>query len=130
MPKAPIANIIFGTMTLGYGGYGARVHDAATADAMLGTVSEFGHDQLDTCSDYGDGTCEQMLGELCAAERFGIATRIHPGNTRGHEPENLKRVFKESLGPPEDRQGQDPLFGDARQRHADRIDTVGRSGTS
>jgi aflatoxin B1 aldehyde reductase len=38
MPKAPITNIIFGTMTLGYRGYGARVHDAATADAMLGTV--------------------------------------------------------------------------------------------
>ena len=29
---------------------------------------------------------------------------------------------------PEDRQGRDPLFGDARQCHADRIDTVGRSG--
>jgi aflatoxin B1 aldehyde reductase len=72
---------------------------------MLGTVSEFGHDQLDTCSVYGDGTCEQMLGDLRAAERFGIATRIPSGsapgsaapNTRGHEPENLKRVFKESL---------------------------------
>ena len=106
MPKAPITNIIFGTMTLGYRGYGARVHDAATADAMLGAVLEFGHDQLDTCSVYGDGTCEQMLGDLRAAERFGIATRIHSGNTpgqvhsgntRGHEPENLKRVFKESL---------------------------------
>jgi aflatoxin B1 aldehyde reductase len=105
MPKAPISNIIFGTMTLGYRGYGARVHDAATADAMLGTVLEFGHDQLDTCSVYGDGTCEQMLGDLRAAERFGIATRIPSGsvpgsgapNTGGHEPENLKRVFKESL---------------------------------
>ena len=41
MPKAPITNIIFGTMTLGYSGYGARVHDAATADAMLGAVLEF-----------------------------------------------------------------------------------------
>src|SRR6266478_3348283 len=106
MPKAPITNITFGTMTLGYRGYGARVHDAATAAAMLGAVLEFSHDQLDTCSVYGDGTCEQMLGDLRAAERFGIATRIpsgntpghvHSGNTRGHEPENLKRVFKESL---------------------------------
>jgi aflatoxin B1 aldehyde reductase len=94
MPKAPITNIIFGTMTLGYRGYGARVHDAATADAMLGAVLEFGHDQLDTCTVYGDGTCEQMLGDLRAAERFGIATRIHSGNTPGHEPENLKRVFE------------------------------------
>jgi aflatoxin B1 aldehyde reductase len=104
MPEAPITNIIFGTMTLGYSGYGARVHEAAIADAMLGTFSQFGHDQLDTCSVYGDGTCEQMLGDLSAAARFGIATRIHSGstpshagNTRGHEPENLKRVFKESL---------------------------------
>src|SRR5260370_39621275 len=62
---------------------GARVHDAATADAMLGAVLEFGHDQLDTCSVYGDGTCEQMLGDLRAAERFGIATRIHSGSPPG-----------------------------------------------
>src|SRR3981189_634561 len=101
MLNAPITNIIFGTMTLGYRGYGARVHDAATADAMLGTFSDFGHDQLDTCSVYGDGTCHQMLGDLRVAERFGKDTRLHPGNTprlvgntRGHEPENLKRVFK------------------------------------
>src|SRR6202795_1432301 len=94
MPKAPITNITFGPMTLGYRGYGARVHDAATADAMLGAVLEFGHDQLDTCSVYGDGTCEQMLGDLRAAERFGIATRIHSGNTPGQKPENLKRVFE------------------------------------
>src|ERR1700737_4567587 len=97
MPKAPITNIIFGTLALGYRGYGARVHDAPSADAMLGTFSEFGHDQIDTCSDYGDGSCEQMLGHLRAAERFGIATRIHPGNFRGRAPDNLTRVFKESL---------------------------------
>src|ERR1700722_18051627 len=106
MPKAPITNIIFGTMTLGYRGDGARVHDAATADAMLEAVLEFGHDQLDACSVYGDGTCEQMLGDLRAAARFGIATRIHSGNTpghvgntSGHEPENLKRVSMEALAP-------------------------------
>lgn len=97
MSKAPIKNIIFGTMTLGYHGYGARVHDVETAGAMLRAVSEFGHNQLDTCSDYGDGSCEQMLGDLQASERFAIATRIHPGNSHGHEPEKVKRVFKESL---------------------------------
>jgi aflatoxin B1 aldehyde reductase len=78
MPKAPITNIIFGTMTLGYRGYGARVRDAATAAAMLGVFLEFGHDQLDTCSHYGDGSCEPMLGDLRAGERFGIAARIPP----------------------------------------------------
>src|SRR4029077_14804305 len=96
MPETPITNIIFGTMTLGYHGYGARVHDAATADAMLGAFLEFGHDKIDTCHGYGDGSCEQMLGDLRAAERFGIATRFLPNN-RGHERENLNRTFKESV---------------------------------
>src|SRR3981189_3773080 len=79
MPKAPITNITSGTMTLGYRGYGARVHDAATADAMLGAVLEFGHDQLDTCSVYGDGTCEQMLGDRgrdCLVDLRGTITRL------------------------------------------------------
>ncbi len=63
----------------------------------LAPSRNFGHDQIDTCNAYGDGSCEQMLGDLRAAERFGIATRFLPGNFRGHEPENLKRIFKESL---------------------------------
>jgi aryl-alcohol dehydrogenase-like predicted oxidoreductase len=67
-------------MTRGYRGYGVRVHDAATADAMLGAVLELGHDQLDTCSVYRNGSCEQMLGDLRAAERFGIATRGRNGH--------------------------------------------------
>ena len=85
MPKAPIANIIFGTMTLGYRGYGARVHDAATADAMLGAVLKYGHDKLDTCSVYGDGTCEQMLGDLRVANGS-----VSP---RGFIPETLPATF-------------------------------------
>ena len=84
-------------MTLGYRGYGAHFIGAATADAMLGAVLEFGDGQPDTRSVYGHRACEQVLGDLRAAERFGIATRIHYGNTPGHEPENLKRVFKEAL---------------------------------
>jgi aflatoxin B1 aldehyde reductase len=97
---------------------------------MLGAALEFDHDQLDTCFHYGDGTCERMLGSLRASERFGIPTRIPPGNSRGHEPENLKWVFKELLARLKTDRVKIPLFGDARQRHADRIDTVGRSGPS
>jgi len=61
-----------------------------------------------------------MLGDLRAAERFGIATRIHSGNTpghvgnpRGHEPENLKRVFKESLARLKTDKVKILYFGDA-----------------
>jgi hypothetical protein len=41
MPKVPITNITFGTMTLGYRGYGARVatsdvrHDRCISDPQL-----------------------------------------------------------------------------------------------
>ena len=76
MSKAPITNIIFGTMTLGYRGYGARVHDAATADAMLGAVLEFGHDQLDTCSVYGGAFGKNFAGSaaVAAGSRFDNST--------------------------------------------------------
>src|SRR6202022_4983414 len=37
------------------------------------------------------------VGNARPAERFGIAPRVYPQNFHGHEPENLKRTFKESL---------------------------------
>ena len=48
--KEPVTSIIFGTMTLGYRGYGARVHDLPTAQQMLDTYGRFGHHQLDTAT--------------------------------------------------------------------------------
>ena|ERR1700674_5763455 len=41
MAKAPITNVIFGTMTLGYRVHGARVHDAATARALVLLIAMF-----------------------------------------------------------------------------------------
>ncbi len=62
--RAPVTNIVFGTMTLGYRGYGSRVHDTATAAAMLTICSDAGYHALDTAHDYGGGSGEQMLGDL------------------------------------------------------------------
>ena len=76
MSKTPITNIIFGTMTLGYRGYGARVHDAATADAMPGAVLEFGHDQLDTCSVDGDKACVNTQGRDRKNETHNRAMKL------------------------------------------------------
>ncbi len=94
----PVTSIIFGTMTLGYRGYGARVHDLPTARQMLDTYGSFRHHQLDTAHAYGDGTCEEMLGDLHAAETFTIATRFDPaGDKHAHEPEKLTASFRLTL---------------------------------
>src|SRR6267142_2402692 len=95
---APVTNIVFGTMTLGYRGYGSRVHDTATAAAMLTMYSDAGYRALDTAHDYGDGSGEQMLGDLGAAQRFTIATRYAPqGANHAQERDKLKAAFRLSL---------------------------------
>jgi len=97
--KQPVTNIILGTMTLGYRGYGARVHDLETAGAMLETYAGFGHDQLDTASPYGDGSNATMLADLGAPGRFRIATRFAPvGVAQGHEPGPLRQAVQANHG--------------------------------
>jgi hypothetical protein len=54
--RPPVTNIIFGTMTLSYRGYGSRVHDTATAAAMLTMYSDAGYRALDTAHAYGGGS--------------------------------------------------------------------------
>jgi aflatoxin B1 aldehyde reductase len=96
--RAPVTNIIFGTMTLGYRGYGSRVHDTETAAAMLRMYSDAGYRALDTAHDYGGGSGEQMLGDLGAAQRFTIATRYAPqGANHAQERDKLKAAFRLSL---------------------------------
>jgi len=96
--ETPVTNIVFGTMTLGYHGYGSRVHDLPTAEGMLETFASFGHHELDTASAYGDGSCEEMLADLQAPSRFSIATRFDPITVQhGHEPELLTNAVKASF---------------------------------
>jgi aflatoxin B1 aldehyde reductase len=78
-------------MTLGYQGYGSRVHDTETAAAMLNVYSDVGSRALDTAHAYGGGSGEQMLGDLGAAQRFTIATRYDPqGANHAQERDKLK----------------------------------------
>jgi aflatoxin B1 aldehyde reductase len=96
--RAPVSNIILGTMTLSYQGYGSRVHDTETAAAMLSMYFDAGYQALDTAHDYGGGSGEQMLGDLGAAQRFTIATRYAPqGANHAHERDKLKAAFRLSL---------------------------------
>ena len=96
--RPPVTNIIFGTMTLGYRGYGSGVHDTATAAAMLTMYSDAGYQALDTAHDYGGGSGEQMLGDLGAAQQFTIATRYAPqGTNHAQERDKLEASFRLSL---------------------------------
>jgi aflatoxin B1 aldehyde reductase len=96
--RPSVTNIIFGTMTLGYRGYGSRVHDTETAAAMLTMYSDAGYQALDTAHDYGGGSGEQMLGDLGAAQQFTVATRYAPqGANHAHERDKLKAAFRLSL---------------------------------
>ncbi|GHH88733.1 aldo/keto reductase [Streptomyces sulfonofaciens] len=93
-----IDRIIFGSMTLGYRGRGARVRDARIAQQMLDTFRQHGHREVDTCYVYGDGSCEQLLGDLYAGEDFEIAVRYDPIATPGgHEPQMLRSSLRASL---------------------------------
>jgi aflatoxin B1 aldehyde reductase len=96
--RPPVTNIIFGTMTLGYHGYGSRVHDTATADAMLTMYANAGYRHLDTARGYGGGSGEQMLGDLGAAQRFTLSTRYDTeGANHAQERDKLTAAFKDSL---------------------------------
>jgi aflatoxin B1 aldehyde reductase len=93
-----VTNVIFGTMTLGYEGYGSRVKDPGVAQAMVDAFAAAGYHDLDTAHAYGGGSCERMLGDLKAPERFAIATRFDPIATpSGHEPDVLKQSVGETV---------------------------------
>ncbi|MEU8327800.1 aldo/keto reductase [Micromonospora sp. NPDC048839] len=98
MEHLPISRIVLGTMTFGYHGHGTRVSDPNVVQDCLDELAARGHRQLDTCYVYGDTTCEQMLGELFAADTFGLAIRFDPLATpHGHEPEVLIANVRASL---------------------------------
>jgi aflatoxin B1 aldehyde reductase len=96
--RPPVTNIILGTMTLSYRGYGSRVNDTETASTMLNMFGDAGYRALDTAQGYGGGSGEQMLGDLGAAQRFTIATRYDPqGANHAQERDKLKAAFRLSL---------------------------------
>ncbi|MGI5186693.1 aldo/keto reductase family protein [Promicromonospora sp. CA-289599] len=98
MNQDPVARVILGTMTFGHRGRGVRIDDPAQVQRLIDELAAHGHHELDTCYVYGGGTCEELLGELRAAERFGLAIRFDPVATpHGHEPDILIRSVRASL---------------------------------
>ena len=73
-----------------------RVKGAANIQPFLDTFLRHGHSDIDTARIYGNGDTEQALGQ-CPLGCFSIATKVWPVSAGAHRPENLKRVFRESL---------------------------------
>jgi aflatoxin B1 aldehyde reductase len=93
-----VSNVIFGTMTLGYHGYGSRVHDPETARLMFDAFAAAGYREVDTAAGYGNGSCEQMLGDLGVPKEFSVATRYAAlSNSHAHDPDVLKQSARTSL---------------------------------
>jgi aflatoxin B1 aldehyde reductase len=93
-----VSNIISGTMTSGYQGYGSRVHDLETARSMFDAFAAAGYRDVDTADGYGNGPGEQMLG-IWASRRTSRPRRgsrpCRPPH--GHEPDILKHSVRTSL---------------------------------
>lgn len=98
-----------GAMTFGKeGAEQARVHDLKTAGAILDVFQKHGHSEVDTALAYGNGSSEQMLGELDWQKRgLVMETKFYPtagrqvpaeweSNTR-HTKEGLRDALNKSL---------------------------------
>jgi aflatoxin B1 aldehyde reductase len=108
-PKTALP-IVFGAMTFGKAGIEqARVHDLKTAGAILDVFQKHGHSEVDTARAYGNGTSEEMLGDLKWQERgLVMETKYFPtagkfvipegwDKTLRHTPEGLRENLMRSL---------------------------------
>ncbi|NKB63693.1 MAG: aldo/keto reductase [Gammaproteobacteria bacterium] len=83
---------ILGTMT-----FGDQV-DKEQASIMLSSFHASGYRELDTAHVYHDGATEALLGRLVSEDKhFSIATKVHPWNEKGLQPQRVKQQFCESL---------------------------------
>jgi aflatoxin B1 aldehyde reductase len=86
----------------------ARFHDLSTGSALLHTFQSHGHSEIDTASSYGEGSSEEMLGQLgLSARSLRVATKYYPTFGRAvlaswdrnlrHTPTGLRENLKASL---------------------------------
>jgi len=86
----------------------SRVHDPETAKAILDVFQKHGHNEIDTARAYGEGSSEEMLGELDWQKRglvmdtkyYPTAGKSVPGTwteVLRHTPEGLQENLSRSL---------------------------------
>ncbi|KAG0332975.1 hypothetical protein BG000_009578 [Podila horticola] len=93
--------IVLGSMTFGLEGSNAtifpvRIKGPENVKPFLDTFRQYGHVELDTARIYCSGDTEKVLGSL-PIQDFKIGTKVWPTIPRAHGPENLGRIFRESL---------------------------------
>ena len=76
--RPPVTNIIFGTMTLSYQGYGSRVHDAETVSTMLNMYTDAGYGALDTAH----ATAAEPVNKCSATSGLHNDSPSPPATTR------------------------------------------------
>ena len=84
------------------------MHDADNASAILDIFQNHGHKEIDTARAYGNGSSEEMLGDLKWQERgLTMETKYYPTAGKGvpgswdselrHDPEGLRKNLMKSL---------------------------------
>ena len=64
---------------------------------MFDAFASAGYRDVDTAVGYGNGSCEQMLGDLGVPKEFSVATRFAAMSPHGHDPDVLKQSARTSL---------------------------------
>ncbi|KAG0036971.1 hypothetical protein BGZ82_003392 [Podila clonocystis] len=77
-------------------GFPVRIQGHENVKPFLDTFHKYGHVELDTARIYCNGDTEKVLGRLLIQD-FKIGTKVWPTIPRAHGPENLGRIFRESL---------------------------------
>ncbi|KAG0205342.1 hypothetical protein BGX28_003050 [Mortierella sp. GBA30] len=95
-----LPRVVLGAMTFGQHGKGemttVKVVGVEAVKPFLETFHSFGHVEVDTARIYGNGDSETVLSMLPTAH-LKISTKVYPGFPGAHEPENLKKQFRQSL---------------------------------
>ncbi|MEM7563770.1 MAG: aldo/keto reductase [Pseudomonadota bacterium] len=83
---------VLGTMTFG------EQADRATSARMLELFAEAGGREIDTANVYCDGRSESFLGNILQGQiRPFTASKVHPWNDHGLQPEQIKHQLNQSL---------------------------------
>ncbi|KAI1124074.1 aldo/keto reductase [Nemania abortiva] len=100
--------VVCGTMSFGAANTrgSPQVNTVEQATTVLEVFQRHGHDELDSARAYGEGTTEQLLGELKWQDRgLKMATKLYPsaghpmekGRGYTHAPEDIRRGLLDSL---------------------------------
>ncbi|KAG9002396.1 hypothetical protein FRB94_013310 [Tulasnella sp. JGI-2019a] len=98
MPTTQVP-LLFGCANFGpVGAPAVRNSDPVAAQKILDVFFSHGHHELDVARRYAGGQAEPFLANLDIGGKATVDTKVAPiGDPGAHKPENLRRIFHESL---------------------------------